>query len=147
MQRGQAMIDIDITMPIQIVNILILIVIMNAVLYRPVRTILEDRRKKLAELADDAENFKKNAQRQLEDFDRKMQDARATAKAKFDEARGEAQAAGAEELAKVRKEADGAKAEQMAQVSSQFDTARQQLQGEVDGFAGEMASKILGRAL
>ncbi|MDH3453733.1 MAG: hypothetical protein OEL80_01205 [Desulfuromonadales bacterium] len=141
------MIDIDITMPIQIVNILILIVIMNAVLYRPVRTILEERRKKLADLADDAENFKKNAQRQLEDFDRKMQEARATAKGKFDEARGEAQAVGAEELAKVRQEADSAKAEQMAKVASQYDSARQELQGQVDGFAGDMASKILGRAL
>lgn len=141
------MIDIDITMPIQIVNILILIVIMNAVLYRPVRTILEDRRKKLAELADDAENFKKNAQRQLKDFDRKMQEARATAKGKFDEARGEAQAVGADELAKVRKESDLAKAEQMAQVVSQYDSAQQQLQGQVGGFADDMASKILGRAL
>ncbi|MDH3360634.1 MAG: ATP synthase F0 subunit B [Desulfobulbaceae bacterium] len=141
------MIDIDITMPIQILNILFLIVIMNVVLYRPVRGILEERRKKLADLADDAANFKKNAQRQLDNFDRKMQDARATAKAKFDEARGEAQSAGAEELAKVRKEADGAKAEQMAQVSSQFDAARQQLQGQIAGFADEMASKILGRAL
>ncbi len=141
------MIDIDITMPIQIVNILILIVIMNAVLYRPVRTILEERRKKLDELADDAENFKKNAKRQLEDFERKMRDARANAKAKFDAARGEAQAVGTEELAKVRAESDAAKAEQLKQVASQYDSARQQLQGQVDGFAGEMASKILGRAL
>ncbi len=141
------MIDIDITMPIQIVNMLILIVIMNAVLYRPVRTILEERKKKMAELGEDAENFKKNAQMRLEDFERKMREARAVAKAKFDEARGAAQAVGSEELAKVRKEADAAKAEQLAQIASQFASAQQQLQGQIDGFAGEMAGKILGRSL
>jgi len=141
------MIDIDITMPIQIVNILILIVIMNAVLYRPVRSILEQRQKKMAELGEDAENFKKNAQMRLDDFERKMREARAVAKAKFDEARSAAQAVGGEELAKVRKEADAAKAEQMAQIASQFAGAQQQLQGQIDGFASEMAGKILGRSL
>ncbi|MDH4321845.1 MAG: hypothetical protein OEV73_10165, partial [Desulfobulbaceae bacterium] len=69
------------------------------------------------------------------------------AKAKFDAARGEAQAVGSEELATVRAESDAAKAEQLKQVASQYDSARQQLQGQVDGFAGEVASKILGRAL
>ena len=141
------MIDIDITMPIQIVNILILIVIMNAVLYRPVRTILAARQKKMAALADDAENFKKNAKMRLEDYDRKMREARTVAKGRFDEARTEAQAVGGEEMSKVRGEADAAKTEQLAQIAAQFASAQQQLRGQVDGFANEMASKILGRAL
>ena len=141
------MIDIDITMPIQIVNILILIVVMNAVLYRPVRTILEERKKKMAELGEDAENFKKNAQMRLDDYERKMREARGVAKAKFDEARGAAQAVGGEELAKVRKEADAVKADQLAQIASQFASAQQQLRGQIDGFASEMAGKILGRSL
>ena len=41
------MITIDITLLIQIINVLILIVVMNAVLYRPVRTILAKRKENI----------------------------------------------------------------------------------------------------
>lgn len=141
------MIDIDITMPIQIVNILILIVIMNAVLYRPIRTILEERDKKLASMEKDVETFNRNAELRLEEFEQKLRNARAKAKAEMDSVRAAAQAAGAETLAKVRKDVDAAKAEQLAQIEAQFKSARDSLQGQVEGFATEMASKVMGRAL
>ena len=74
------MITIDWTMPIQIINMLLLIVILNAVLYRPIRTILEERQKKLASLGSDVENFNKNAKLRLEEFDQKIKNARAKGK-------------------------------------------------------------------
>ncbi len=141
------MIDIDITMLIQIANMLILIVIMNAVLYRPVRTILEERGKKIAAMGKDVDTFNKNATLRLEEFEKKLQDARNKAKAEFDAARGAALATGAETLAAIRKESDTAKAGQLAEIHKDFAAARQELQGQVEGFANEMASKVLGRAL
>jgi hypothetical protein len=53
------MITIDITVIIQIINILILIVVMNAVLYKPVRTTLAKRKEKLDGLANAIDTFKK----------------------------------------------------------------------------------------
>jgi F-type H+-transporting ATPase subunit b len=141
------MITIDMTLPMQIINIFILMMVLNVILYRPIRKILIERKEKLAGLATDVENYKKNAQLRVEEFDNKMNDARRTAKAKFDGARASATAAGNEKLAEIRAEADTAKAAQLATVASEFAAAQKELNGKIDDFAGEMAGKILGRAV
>ncbi len=141
------MIVIDITMIIQIINILILIVIMNAVLYKPVRTILAEREKKIDALGRDIENFHENAKLRQEEIDRKLGEAREKAKTKLDEVRTAAQTAGTEKLTKVRDEVDAAKTEQLAQISTQISGAQKQLTSQVKVFATEIADKILGRSL
>ncbi|MBU0480335.1 MAG: ATP synthase F0 subunit B [Proteobacteria bacterium] len=141
------MITIDLTMLIQIANILIMIWIMNAVLYKPIRTILEERGKRIAGLEKDVENFTENGRLRLEAFDKKLNDARAKAKAELDTARGEAQTAGAAQLAEIRKKADAEKAVSLKRVEEEIGKARSELQGQVAAFATEMAGKILGRAI
>ena len=141
------MITIDITVIIQIINILILIIVMNAVLYKPVRTVLAKRKEKLAELSDSIETFKKNAELRKEEISRKLNDARSKAKEEIDKAKGAAQASTAESLAEVRQEATASKTAQLSEIQKQFTDARQQLSGEIDNFASEMAAKILGRSI
>ncbi|MEJ2689130.1 MAG: ATP synthase F0 subunit B [Deltaproteobacteria bacterium] len=141
------MITIDITMLIEIFNILILIVIMNAVLYKPVRSILDQREKRLTDLEKDVQTFNKNAQLRLQEFDNKLNDARRRAKSSVEGIRGEAQGEANEKIAVIRKDAEAAKEERMAQIRTEFSTAQQQLSGQVDVFATDMAAKVLGRAL
>ncbi|MDA8164948.1 MAG: ATP synthase F0 subunit B [Desulfobacteraceae bacterium] len=141
------MITIDVTMLIQIVNILVLIVIMNAILYRPVRTILEQRGRKIADLQKDIETYNKNAKLRLDEFDQKVREARSKAKAEMETLRGDAQASGADQVASVRKDYDAKKSEQFGQIQAQFASVRQELQGQIEGFAREMASKVMGRSL
>ena len=141
------MITIDITVLIQIINILILIVVMNVVLYRPVRTMLAKRKEKLAELANSIETFKKNAELRKEEINRKLNDARSRAKEEIEKAKGAAQASTAESLAKVRQEAMANKTVQLDEIKKQFADAQQQLSGQIDSFASDMAAKILGRSI
>ena len=141
------MITIDITVLIQIINILILIVIMNAVLYKPVRTVLAKRKEKLAELANSIETFKKNAELRREEINRKLNDARSKAKEEIEKARSAAQTSTAESLAQVRQEALANKTAQLDEIKKQFTDAQQQLSGQIDSFASDMAAKILGRSI
>ena len=141
------MITIDLTMPLHIINMLLLIVIMNAVLYRPIRSILIERDKKLSGLAKDIETFEKNSNLRLEEFNRKLAEARAKGKADFEAVKGAAMAENGEKLAAIRKEADAEKADQLGKINGQFTAAQQALKGQLDSFAGEMANKILGRAV
>ncbi len=141
------MITIDITVLIQIINILILIVVMNAVLYKPVRTVLAKRKEKLAELANSIETFKKNAELRREEINRKLNDARSKAKEEIEKARSAAQTTTAESLAQVRQEATSHKTAQLDEIKKQFTDAQQQLSGQVDSFASDMAAKILGRSI
>jgi F-type H+-transporting ATPase subunit b len=141
------MITIDITVVIQIINILILIVVMNAVLYKPVRTVLAKRKEKLAELGSAIDTFKKNAELRKEEINRKLNDARRKAKEEIEKAKGEAQAATSESLANVRQEAMANKTSQLDEIQKQFTDAQQQLSGQIDSFASDMAAKILGRSI
>ncbi len=140
------MITIDATMWIHIVNILILIAIMNAVLYRPVRGILKERKKEVASLETEIETFEKNSSLRLEEFNQKLAETRSRAKEEFDAIRGAALAESSKEVAAVRQEADKEKNAGLADIASQFDKAKGELQGQLDSFAGDIANKILGRA-
>ena len=141
------MITIDMTMLIQIINIIFLMLVLNAILYRPIRKMLIDRKDKLDGLATDVENYEKNTQLRVEEFDNKMNEARRKAKAEFDGARASATAAGNEKLAEIKGEADKVKAEKLAGVASEFSAAQKELSGKLDDFAKDMAGKILGRAV
>jgi F-type H+-transporting ATPase subunit b len=141
------MITIDITVLIEIINILILIVVMNAVLYRPVRTILAKRKEKLAELGNSIETFKKNAELRKEEISRKLNGARQKAKEEIEKAKSEAQASTADSLAIVRQESQAGKTVQLDEIKKQFTEAQKQLSGQIDSFASDMAAKILGRSI
>jgi F-type H+-transporting ATPase subunit b len=141
------MITIDITVLIQIINILILIVVMNAVLYKPVRAVLAKRREKIAELANSIETFKKNAELRKEEIARKLNDARKKAKEEIEKSKSSAQVSSAESLAQVRQGALANKTVQLGEIQKEFAEAQQQLSGQIDSFASDMAAKILGRSI
>lgn len=141
------MITTDITLVIQIVNMIVLMFILNRVLYTPVRNILKERSEKLRGMQDDISKFEKDAQLRQEEVDAKMAQASGKAKNALDSARAEAQAAGDAKLAAIKAEADAAKNEKLAALKADIESAKKSLQEGLDGFANEMASKILGRSL
>lgn len=141
------MITTDITLFIQIINMVVLMFLLNKVLYTPVRRILRERSGKLRGMQEDIAKFEKNAQLRQQEVDAKMAKASGKAKAALDSARAEAQKAGDEKLAAIKAEAEEAKDAKLADLRSQIDSARSSLTAGLDGFATEMASKILGRSL
>ncbi len=141
------MITMDITLVIQIINMFVLMFLLNGVLYKPVKKILKERSEKLQGMKADVSLCEKNAQVRQEEVDAKMAKASGRAKAALDSARAEAQAAGDAKLAGIKAEADADKSKQLADISSQIENAKKSLQENLDGFAADMASKILGRSL
>lgn len=141
------MITIDITLLIQIVNMIVLMFLLNNVLYKPVKNILKERSEKLQGMQGDVAKFEQNARLRQEEVDAKMAKASAKAKAALDAARAEAQTAGDEKLASIKAEAEAYKEKELAAISAQIGEARSGLQANLDGFATEMAGKILGRGL
>ena len=141
------MISIDVTLLMHIINMIVLMVVLNAILYKPVLGILEQRARKLAALNDDVAQYEENARQRQAELDKKMREASNKAKKALDGARSQAQAAGAEKLAVIRKESDSIKEKQLADLRSQVEVARKELRDNTAGFAQAMASKILGRSL
>jgi F-type H+-transporting ATPase subunit b len=141
------MVTIDITMVIQMVNIVVLMFLLNGVLYKPIKKILKKRSEKMQGMQNDVAKFEQNARLRQEEVDAKMSKASGKAKAALDAARAEAQAAGDEKMASIKAEVDQFKDKQLAQINTQIGEARDGLKANLEGFASYMASKILGRAL
>lgn len=141
------MITTDITLFIQVVNMIVLMFLLNGVLYKPVKKIIKERSEKLRGMQDEISTFETNAQRRQAEVDAKMAKASGRAKAALDTARAEAQAAGDEKLSAIKAEAESSKDEKLAELKNQIDAAQSSLQSNLDGFANEMAGKILGRSL
>ena len=123
------------------------IFLLNGVLYKPIRNILKERSEKLQGMQENISKFEKNAKLRQEEVDAKMAKASGKAKAALDSARAEAQAVGDAKLAAIRAEADTAKEAKLADLRAQIESARTSLRSNLDGFAADMASKILGRSL
>lgn len=141
------MITMDITLVIQMINIIILMFLLNKVLYKPVLGILRERTKKMKGTQEEIQRFDKDARLRQEEVDRKMAQASSKAKEALDSARAEAAAAGNEKLAAIKAEVDADKEKKMTELKSQVESAGKSLQENLDTFAGDMAGKILGRSL
>ena len=141
------MISVDVTLLMHLINMIVLMFVLNAILYKPVLGILEKRAQKIESLNGDVAQFEQNARQRQAELDSKMREASNKAKKALDGARAQAQAAGAEKLTAIRKESDGVKEKQLADLRSQIEVARKELQGNAAGFAQAMAGKILGRSL
>ena len=141
------MISIDITLLLHIINMIVLMIVLNMVLYKPVLAIMEKRAQRLDSLQGEVVQFEMDAQAQQGELDRKMRDASTRAKKALDEAKAKAQATGAEQLAAIRAAADADKKKALDNAREQVETARKALQENTADFALAMAEKILGRSL
>ena len=81
------MITMDITLVIQIVNMIALMFLLNAVLYKPIKKILKERSEKLHGMEEDISDFEKKAALRQSEVDAKMAKASGKAKAALDNAR------------------------------------------------------------
>ncbi len=141
------MITVDGTMLMHIISMIVLMFVLNAILYKPVLGILEKRKQKLDSMQTEVVELEQRAKNRQADLDRKMREASGKAKKALDSARAGAQAAGAEKLAVIRQESAGEKEVQLTEIRAQVQAARDDLQEKTEGFAKEMAGKILGRSL
>lgn len=141
------MITVDITLVLQIANMFVLMFLLNNVLYKPVKKILQERSEKLQGMQAEITQRETDAQLRQEEVDAKMAKASGKAKAALDSARAEAQAAGDAKLAEIKSEADSVKDTQLAEISAQIEEAQKGLKANLDSFATNMAGKILGRSL
>ncbi|MFV0438624.1 MAG: ATP synthase F0 subunit B [Desulfopila sp.] len=134
-------------MVIQIINMFVLMFLLNRVLYKPVKAILQERSEKLEAMQADISQTEMDARTRQAEVNAKMAKASSRAKEALDSARAAAQTAGDAKLAEIKKSTDDDKARHLAEISAQMESARKSLKENLDGFAAEMAGKILGRSL
>ena len=141
------MLSIDGTLVLQIANFLVLLVVMNIILYKPIRGILAKRDEEMAsrqKMIDDYQGLVKGNEEAIESgmvSARKegYQEKESLKVLGQEEEKGVLQEAGAA----VERKLTAAKQEIEAKVTD----AREALENEISGFSNELAEKILGRSV
>ncbi len=141
------MISVDYTFFIQMANFIFLIFIMNAILYKPIRKILIERKKKIQGYKEGIEGLQRDASEKEETFQAKIGEAKVQG---FQEKEALKQTGQEEEKQLISEINQKAQAELEAvrgQIAKDAEVARRGLQRDIKVFSAAIAEKILGRAV
>ncbi len=141
------MISVDGSLFIQIINFLFLIWVLNTVLYRPIRNMLQQRKNKVSGLQEDIDSFSQTAREKDEAYYAGVKAARAKG---LKEKEKQVQAAEEEEreiIAKINEKAHAELEKVRQKIRTDAEEVKETLLQEVDRFANDIGEKILGRAV
>jgi F-type H+-transporting ATPase subunit b len=128
-------------------NFLLLIFLLNAILYRPIRKILAEREEKVDGLTGDIESSRENRSEALADFEANMAQARKDGYEKLQEFKDEGYSREKEIIEAEHKKSEEKLKEMVAAIEKDMDAARSQLSEQVKTFSVEVTEKILGRSI
>jgi F-type H+-transporting ATPase subunit b len=141
------MIDINVTLLIQVVNLFVLIWLLNTVLYRPIRNMVAQRNQVMSARRQDIQQADGEAASAVREFEEKIHEARTTGRQKVQENKDvayqreksllqEASELSAKELAEMR-----------AKIKKDVGAARKRLRAQIQAFSIDLAQKVLGRSI
>lgn len=137
----------DVALLVQIAAMLVLMFILNSMLFKPIRQMLEERAAKMSSLQGDVEKYEHNASQLLTSFNEKLAEARRAGQGERERLKTEARTVEKGLIAASSKEADGIKQSMLSDLGTQVEAVRKDLRAKSEGFAAEIAQKLLGRAI
>jgi F-type H+-transporting ATPase subunit b len=141
------MLKIDYTVFIQIANFLFLLLILNLILYRPIRNIIRKRRAEMESLEAGISNLEGKAA----EHSHLLEESMALVRREGSEQKENIRHAGLEEEKGMMRDASARAGDKInearKQMEDKINAARQALQREVATFSKELAEKILGRSV
>ena len=141
------MISVDWTLGLQFLNFVILLLILNKILYRPLLKIIADRSDRIAGLHAGAKDLEADIDEKMQRYQQQLNDAKFQA----NEERNKLKQAASEEEVKFLTEARGKASSRLEKIKSQVAVeageASKILQTEAGALAEQITTKILGREL
>lgn len=141
------MVDVNSTVWIQMANFLVLILILNFLLYRPVLKIIEKRNKKIEESREKVSSLEGTIERKMAEYEEKIRQARAEAAIQRDAVKEEGSEQGKEIIGAVRDEISKKIEGFKAQLEKETEAARASLREQTRTIAAEISEKVLGRGV
>ena len=141
------MIEINWTLILQFVNFMVLMAVLNALLYKPLRAALQERRETIEGSKAKVQDIDEQVQAQIARYEAQLQEARQQGGQERAALRKTAQ----EEEGRILGEANQKSAEKLqtikAQIEEEAGIARQALRNETEAIAKDIAGRVLGRAI
>jgi len=140
-------IKLDWTLFLQFINFVILMAVLNALLFKPLRAALQARREAIEGSRAKVQDIDEQVQAQIARYEAQLQEARQQGA----QERATLRKAAQEEEARILGEANQKSAEKLQTIKEQIQVevgaARQALRNETEALAKEIAGKVLGRAV
>lgn len=125
--------------------VLVLSILLDRLLLRPVTRIMKARERAIGSARELAETARARAQAATDELDAKTRAARAEVYRQMDENRRVALATRAELVAATRREVERSMGEATVRLRAQADAARKQLERDADVLATSIVERVLGR--
>jgi F-type H+-transporting ATPase subunit b len=139
-------INLDLTFVVQIINFLILMMVLNVVLYRPIRKAIAERAATVDAARRRAESVDSEVQDKVAQYEARLKEAKGKAGEERNVLRAEALAEEAAALDAARREADGTLASVREAVAREAAEARTVLQEQARVLSRDLCEKVLGRS-
>ncbi|MHB8708446.1 MAG: ATP synthase F0 subunit B [Desulfuromonadales bacterium] len=141
------MIKLDWTLLLQFANFMILLVVLNVLLFKPLRNVLAARKATIDGDLAKARSLDEQIQAQVAEYEVKLQGARQRGSQERLALRQAAQAEEARLLGTANEKATQRLQVLKEQVAGEAEAARQGLRGETEALARQIAGKVLGRSV
>ncbi|MEI7636412.1 MAG: ATP synthase F0 subunit B [Syntrophus sp. (in: bacteria)] len=141
------MVDINLTLFVQMANFLLLIVILNYLLYKPILAILDKRKMRLDESEGEIKRLNATVEQKAAEYEEKLRVAKQDALGKKNEILKEAADSAKAIIDERRSKIPAMLAEFQGKVGQEVDAARRILKDQSQKISAEIAEKVLGRSL
>lgn len=139
------MIELNFTFFIQVMNFLLLMVILNKILYKPILKILNERDARVGGGQQAARKFIEDGQDLLKSYNQKLYNAKVEAMNTKNAARGAASEQANVIIDGARRQAEQIMDEMQQEMTKEMGQAKKELEPELGVMAATIAQQILGR--
>lgn len=141
------MISIDYTLLIQMGSLLVLMVILNLFIFRPMVALLEEREKRIKDPGTDAKSMEAEVEKMRLRYEATLNDAKLKAIEERNRIRKEGTDREQEIVKGAYKAAEGTVSEVKERIGKELSIARETLRKEAESISSNVAEKLLGRAI
>ena len=139
------MIDINLTIVIQVVQFLLLLFILNRFLFRPTINLIEEREQKITTWKEETKNFHESMQARLQSYENQIVEAKVDAQAQQELVTEELQKEEDKKLDAVSEEAVVIVVSTREKLQEETELLRGQLREQAEEMSQLLAEKVLGR--
>ncbi len=139
------MIEINLTIVIQVLQFLILMFILNRLLFKPISQVMAERKAKINAWEEKTQNLQDSARVKLEKYENQLREERARAQAGQEQLTKELKKKEEENLLTVSEEAAGLVASAQQALGEETERLRLELRHQAVELSQILAEKVLGR--
>ncbi len=141
------MIDINVSLLIQLANFLILLIALNFILFKPIRQIMQEREQGISSALEDAKAAQNRMQGLLEQYNASLAESKQKAAATYNTIYQQGLDKQRETISAERTKAGEMLDKARAEIAAAANSARTDLKKEAERLSQEITSKMLGRAV